>query len=93
MLETRRVADRETLYEKYVNPQWARLLDVRQMNLEYTHCVGSELHTTDGRQILDFISGYCVHNVGHNHPRGELHCGETLVPVGRSLARQGLATT
>jgi 4-aminobutyrate aminotransferase-like enzyme len=22
----------------------------------------------DGRRILDFISGYCVHNVGHNHP-------------------------
>ena len=69
MLETRRVADRETLYEKYVNPQWARLLDVRQMNLEYARCVGAELHTTDGRRILDFISGFCVHNVGHNHPR------------------------
>ena len=23
---------------------------------------------TDGRRILDFLSGYCVHNAGHNHP-------------------------
>jgi ornithine--oxo-acid transaminase len=69
MLEAKRVVDRETLYEKYVNPQWVRLLDVLQMNVEYTRCVGAELQTIDGRRILDFISGYCVHNVGHNHPR------------------------
>jgi ornithine--oxo-acid transaminase len=69
MLEARRVADRETLYERYVNPQWVRLLDVLQMNVEYASCVGAELHRADGRRILDFISGYCVHNVGHNHPR------------------------
>jgi ornithine--oxo-acid transaminase len=40
MLEAKRVVDRETLYEKYVNPQWVRLLDVLQMNVEYTRCVG-----------------------------------------------------
>jgi len=27
-----------------------------------------ELNTAEGRVILDFLSGYCVHNVGHNHP-------------------------
>jgi hypothetical protein len=48
MLEVKRVVDRETLYEKYVNPQWVRLLDVLQMNVEYTHCIGAELHTMDG---------------------------------------------
>jgi ornithine--oxo-acid transaminase len=31
-------------------------------------CAGSELLTEDGRCILDFLSGYCVHNLGHNHP-------------------------
>ncbi|HVA84025.1 MAG TPA: aminotransferase class III-fold pyridoxal phosphate-dependent enzyme [Candidatus Binataceae bacterium] len=69
MLEAKRVVDRETLYEKYVNPQWVRLLDVLHMNVEYTRCVGAELQTMDGRRILDFISGYCVHNVSHNHPQ------------------------
>lgn len=56
-------------YDHYVNPQWVRFLDVLQMNVGYARCRGAELHTTDGRVILDFISGYCVHNIGHNHPR------------------------
>lgn len=56
-------------YERYVNPQWARLLEILEMNVEYARCEGAELQTTDGRRILDFNSGYCVHNIGHNHPR------------------------
>ena len=56
------------LYSDHVNPQWARLLDLLQMNVRYERCSGSELFTADGRRILDFLSGYCVHNVGHNHP-------------------------
>jgi ornithine--oxo-acid transaminase len=59
----------ENLYAQYVNPQWVRLLDALQMNVSYSRCSGSELHTTDGRVIIDFNSGYCVHNIGHNHPR------------------------
>ncbi len=55
-------------YEQYVNPQWVRFLDVLQMNVNYTRCRGAELHTADARIILDFVSGYCVHNIGHNHP-------------------------
>jgi len=57
------------LYEKWVNPQWVRLLDVLHMKVRYSRCIGTELHTEDGRKILDFNSGYCVHNAGHNHPR------------------------
>ena len=59
----------EDLYAQYVNPQWVRLLDALQMNVNYTRCSGAELHTADGRVITDFNSGYCVHNIGHNHPR------------------------
>lgn len=29
---------------------------------------GSTIHTTDGRQWLDFMSGICVCNIGHAHP-------------------------
>jgi len=58
-----------TAYAAHVNPQWVRLLDVLRMNVAYTRCVGSDLHTADGKTILDFNSGYCVHNIGHNHPR------------------------
>ena len=56
-------------YEEFVNAQWARLLGVMKMNVEYERCLGTVLSTTDGREILDFNSGYCVHSIGHNHPR------------------------
>jgi ornithine--oxo-acid transaminase len=55
-------------YFDYVNPQWVRLLDVLDMNVTYDRCLGTELFTSDDRRILDFLSGYCVHNIGHNHP-------------------------
>jgi ornithine--oxo-acid transaminase len=55
-------------YSNYVNPQWVRLLDVLQMNVRYQHCSAAELFTEHGNVILDFLSGYCVHNTGHNHP-------------------------
>jgi ornithine--oxo-acid transaminase len=55
-------------YQDYVNPQWVTLLNLLGMNIEYERCLGCELFTKDGRRILDFLSGYCVHNAGHNHP-------------------------
>jgi len=55
-------------YEAGVNPQWVRLLKLLQMNESYSRCSGAELFTESGSRILDFLSGYCVHNVGHNHP-------------------------
>jgi ornithine--oxo-acid transaminase len=56
------------LYAQRVNPQWVRLLDLLQMNVTYRRCSGAVLTTSEGRRILDFLSGYCVHNTGHNHP-------------------------
>src|SRR6202049_4707286 len=55
-------------YQEYVNPQWVALLNLLGMNVRYERCLGCELFTKDGRRILDFLSGYCVHNTGHNHP-------------------------
>jgi ornithine--oxo-acid transaminase len=56
-------------YATFVNPQWGRLLSVLGMNVSYQRCLGAELFTSEGRRIVDFLSGYCVHNAGHNHPR------------------------
>jgi ornithine--oxo-acid transaminase len=58
----------DALYAEHVNPQWVRLLNLLRMNVRYRSCAGAELFTEDGRRILDFLSGYCVHNTGHNHP-------------------------
>ena len=71
-------------YEQHVNPQWVALLNLLDMNVEYEQCLGCELFTRDGRRILDFLSGYCVHNAGHNHP----HIVGALT---RELARNGPA--
>jgi len=56
-------------YISHVNPQWVRLLDALQMNVQYRSCLGAELFTCGGARILDFLSGYGVHNAGHNNPR------------------------
>src|ERR1017187_10156703 len=58
----------DSLYADYVNPQWVNLLNILQMNVQYERCTAAELFIADGRRILDFLSGYCVHNAGHNHP-------------------------
>jgi ornithine--oxo-acid transaminase len=62
------VSSASSNYYDYVNPQWVTLLNLLGMNVEYERCLGCELFTKDGRRILDFLSGYCVHNTGHNHP-------------------------
>jgi ornithine--oxo-acid transaminase len=61
-------AEQQAPYVEHVNPVWAKLLDLLGMNVQYTHASGAELYTSDGRTILDCLSGYCVHNAGHNHP-------------------------
>jgi ornithine--oxo-acid transaminase len=58
----------DSSYRRFVNPEWVRLLGLLGMNVKYRRCLGSELFTEDGRVLLDFLSGYCVHNTGHNHP-------------------------
>jgi len=72
------------LYDAHVNPQWAKLLDLLEMNVQYDRCEGVELHVDDGRTILDFLSGYGVHNAGHNHPR-------IVAALQQELARRGPA--
>jgi hypothetical protein len=61
-------SEQQASYVEHVNPILAKLLDVLDTNVQYTHTSGAELFTADGRTILDSLSGYCVHNTGHNHP-------------------------
>ena len=83
-LQIEQAARASARYAERVNREWVRLLDLLQMNVRYERCVGVELFTDDGRRILDFLSGYCVHNVGHNHP-------EVVRALQRELERNGPA--
>jgi ornithine--oxo-acid transaminase len=78
------VASGSERYAERVNPEWVRLLNLLEMNVRYERCVGAELFTSDGRRILDFLSGYCVHNIGHNHP-------DVVAALQQELARCGPA--
>ena len=72
------------------------------MNVRYTRCEGTELFTEDGRRIVDFLSGYCVHNAGHNHPAivaalqrrtGPARSGDAAKPCVRAGRRIGGANS
>jgi ornithine--oxo-acid transaminase len=89
-LSAQSASDGIALYEKYVNPQWVRLLDVLQMNARYSRCIGTELYTEDGRIILDFNSGYCVHNAGHNHPQIKAAIVAELERDGAAMLQTGV---
>lgn len=83
----------QELYSNHVNPQWARLLDLLEMNVSYTRCLGAELLTSDGRRIIDFLSGYCVHNVGHNHPRIVAALQDELLRAGPAMLQSHVSET
>ena len=74
----------QELYRNHVNPQWVRLLELLRMNVRYSRCSGTRLYADDGRVFLDFLSGYCVHNTGHNHLR-------VVAALERELQRSGPA--
>lgn len=74
----------DDLYRDHVNPQWVRLLELLRMNVRYLRCSGVRLYADDGRSFLDFLSGYCVHNLGHNHPH-------VVAALEAELRRQGPA--
>lgn len=80
-------------YADHVNPQWVRLLQLLEMDAEYTECRGEELHTADGRTILDFLSGYCVYNAGHNHPHIVEALKGELESRGPSMLQSHVAAT
>jgi ornithine--oxo-acid transaminase len=87
------IKERVAAYEDHVNPQWVRLLSLLEMDAHYVNCLGERLTTEDGRTILDFLSGYCVYNTGHNHPRIVDALHEELDRNGPSMLQSHIAET
>ncbi len=80
-------------YKDCVNPMWVNLLDLLKLNNVYTECRGEVLKTADGRQILDFLSGYCVYNAGHNHPAIVSALHRELDSAGPSMLQSHISST
>jgi acetylornithine/succinyldiaminopimelate/putrescine aminotransferase len=57
------------LWERFINPDYIKLLKALNFGREFVQAEGVRLHDNSGREYLDFLSGFGVHNVGHNHPR------------------------
>ena len=63
------------LHARYLNPQRPRMLHAIGFDKVYERAEGAYLYDTEGRRYADFLSGFGVFGVGHNHPvvRKALH--------------------
>lgn len=55
-------------YENYVNPTFARVLDLAGFAEVEDRAEGVFLWDADGRRYLDFVGGFGTFNFGHRHP-------------------------
>ena len=63
-----RLGENYSLYTEYVNPAWARATHLIGYDKVYTKAEGCHLWDNNGTRYLDCVSGFCVSNIGHNHP-------------------------
>ncbi len=56
------------LASRHVNPTLVNVLRLIGLDKHYVRSEGCYLFDDAGHRYLDCLSGYCVFNVGHNHP-------------------------
>jgi ornithine--oxo-acid transaminase len=63
------------LHARYLNPQRPRMLHAIGFDKVYERAEGAYLYDAEGNRYADFLSGFGVFGVGHNHPvvRKALH--------------------
>jgi ornithine--oxo-acid transaminase len=63
------------LHSRYLNAQRPRMLHAIGFDKVYERAEGAYLYDAEGRRYADFLSGFGVFGVGHNHPvvRKALH--------------------
>jgi acetylornithine/succinyldiaminopimelate/putrescine aminotransferase len=63
-----RLGDNYDLHEQFVNRTLVKVLRTIGFDKVYARAQGAYLYDMDGRDYLDFLSGYGVYNIGRNHP-------------------------
>ena len=63
-----RIQETYNLHSRYVNPQFVRVLKAISFNRNYVSGKGARLTDSEGREVLDFLAGFGVFNIGRNHP-------------------------
>jgi len=63
------------LHARYLNPQLPKMLHAIGFDKQYVRAEGTYLYDRDGNRYADFLAGFGVFGVGHNHPvvRKALH--------------------
>ncbi|MEC9488037.1 MAG: aspartate aminotransferase family protein [Halanaerobium sp.] len=56
-------------YKEHINPGFARLLGLLDLERQFVRAKGSKVWDVDGHEYLDFLGGFGSLNFGHNHPR------------------------
>ncbi len=64
----KRLGENYALYEKHINPAWAKVTQLIGYDNVYAKAEGCYLWDDKGKRYLDCVSGFCVSNIGHNHP-------------------------
>jgi acetylornithine/succinyldiaminopimelate/putrescine aminotransferase len=67
-LVTSRLGENYDLHERYINTTLVKVQRTIGFDKIYAHAQGAYLYDMDGRDYLDFLSGYSVYNIGRNHP-------------------------
>src|SRR6185369_11747119 len=63
-----RLGENYKLHAKFINPAWAKVTQLIGYDKTWAKAEGCYLWDTDGQRTLDCVSGFCVSNIGHNHP-------------------------
>ncbi len=56
------------LYRKYINPDFINLLEAFDHGKYFIKAENTKLIDENNREYTDFLAGYGVFNIGHNHP-------------------------
>jgi len=67
LLDDRR-SEQSQLFEQYVNPQYAKVLQTIGFDREYVRGDDAYLWDEAGTKYLDFLAGFGMFNMGRNHP-------------------------
>jgi acetylornithine/succinyldiaminopimelate/putrescine aminotransferase len=73
------------LWRDFVNPDYVQLLETFDFGRHFVWAQGTRLRDDEGREYTDFLAGYGVHNIGHNHPCLVRRLRETLEACGPSM--------
>ena len=63
-----RLGENYTLHEQHLNATLVRVQRIIGFDAVYARAEGAYLYDREGRDYLDFLSGYSVYNIGRNHP-------------------------